>query len=128
MNPKLVLLPLVLVLSVSCCRETSTEITAGDFRKLEMIADIAAEIQMKHRIECQPYRKTAKDAGQIELSVPDAAFDHAALVAEISKLKSVRSSAEDLHLVFVVQGTAPNPNTLTTLAKHDAKTGRPLQP
>lgn len=126
MNPRPFLLPLLLVLSLACCRENSTEITVEDWRKLDVIADIAAEIQLKHGLECQPYWKIAKGVGQIDLYAPDPSFDHAALVAEISALKSVRSSAEDIHLLFVVQGAPPNTNTLTSLGKYDAKTGKPL--
>jgi len=125
---KLAFLPLLLAFSLSCCREAGTGITNEDFRKLDVTADVAAEIQLKHGIECQSYWKIGKDAGQIELYVPDATFDHAALAAEISKFKSVRACPEDLHLHFVIQGTAPNTHTLTTLAKYDAKTGRQLQP
>lgn len=128
MNRKLALIPLLLALFLSCCRKADSGIAAADWRKLEVAADIAAEIQLKHGIECQPYWKIRNDVGQIELSVPDATFDHAALAAGISKLASVRSCAEDIHLHFVIRGTGPNTNTLTTLARYDAKTGKQHQP
>ena len=82
----------MLALSLSCCRETDSGITVDDWRKLDVTADIAAEIQLKHGIECQPYWKIRNDAGQIELFVPDATFDHAALAAEISKFREEHPS------------------------------------
>lgn len=121
-------LPLLIALSLSCCTKKDSEITADDFRKLDAVGDIAAEVQLKHGIECQPYWKIENDVGQIELHVPDAAFDHAALAAEIAKLESVRSSTRDIRLVFVIRGAPPDTNTLTTLAKYDAKTGKQIQP
>jgi hypothetical protein len=43
--------------------------TNEDFRKLDVTADVAAEIQLKHGLKCESYWKIEKDVGQIELHV-----------------------------------------------------------
>lgn len=116
---------LLLGLSLAGCTDT-LEITGEDWRTLDTIGDIAAEIQEAYKLESHPYYRIAESAGQIEVHLPDPEVNHPSLAAEISKLESVRSFAGKLYVVF--RHTPEGSDTPTIWIKYDAKTGKPREP
>ena len=100
-------------------------ITAEDGRKLNAAADIAAEIEKKHAIECDPYMKLEDRVALIEFKDTDPTSDYESLVLKISKLKSVQSFDGELHLLF--RSASSDSGSVKTLARYDAKTGERLQ-
>lgn len=104
------------------------ESTAEDSRKLNAAGEIAAEIEKEHSIECDPFLRANDGVAQIEFNVTDPKSDYESIIPKISKLKSVQSFDGELQLLFRVRSGASDPDTVTDLAKFDAKTGQRIHP
>ena len=123
MNRSIALLILVFGWSLVGCQEQA-EIEPGDWQDVNVIADIASEIEQTYKIKSHPYSKV-DGFGQIELHVADPELDHESIASEVSKLKSVRVFDGKLYLVFrhPEDGSAAP----TMWIKYDAKTGARLE-
>ena len=122
------ILALLISLSLCSCKDSSIEATAEDGRKLNAAGEIAAEIEQKHAIECDPFVRADDGVAQIEFNVTDPKPDYESIVPKISTFKSVQSFDGELQLLFRLHSAASDSGTVTDLARFDAKTGQRIDP